>query len=135
MLSSEGGLPISLKIFKSLLAFRIRVALPYVHHVHLEGGFSMKSMSRGLGLILVMALLPAFSLASSAVDAGSVSDGPQQWAAAPYWSPPSVRAGGRDALFITSPKPLPFIALEPCRVADTRVSQGFLFPYGAPWLF
>lgn len=94
----------------------------------------MKSMSRGLGLILVMALLPAFSLASSAVDA--VSDGPQQWAAAPYWSPPSVRAGGRNALYVTPSiaKPLPFVALAPCRVADTRTTSTFTGAYGSPWI-
>ncbi|HEV2062954.1 MAG TPA: hypothetical protein VGS00_00200 [Thermoanaerobaculia bacterium] len=98
-------------------------------------------MTKGLGLILAMALLPAFSLASSPVDA--LSDGPQNWSAPPYWSPPAVSPGEqseRSALaaerqaLVTSPVPLPFVALTPCRIIDTRSGSGFLGGYGPPSL-
>jgi hypothetical protein len=82
-----------------------------------------------LGLILAVALLPSFSLASSPVDA--LPDIPQNWAAPPYWTPPAVSpesadqsgrsapAAGRQAL-VTSPVPLPFVAITPCRQYDSR---------------
>ena len=96
----------------------------------------------GLGLVLAVALLPAITLASSAEDV--VSDGLQNWAAPPYWSSPvasagedSVRGapgGGRRAL-VSSPRPLPYVALTPCRLVDTRaplfpapLGGGFLAP-------
>src|SRR5450759_4451654 len=93
-----------------------------------------------LGLILAMALLPAFLLASSPVDA--LSDVPQNWTAPPYWMPPAVSpesadqsgrsapATGRHAL-VASPSALPFFAVTPCRVADTR-GNGFTGAYGPP---
>jgi N-acetylneuraminic acid mutarotase len=99
----------------------------------------MKGM---LGLILAMALLPAFLLASSPVDA--VSDAPQNWTAPPYWMPPAVSPGdgdesgrsapaaGRHAL-VASPSALPFFAVTPCRVADTR-GYGFTGAYGPPFM-
>ncbi len=84
----------------------------------------MKGM---LGLILPVALLPGSALASSPVDA--LSDVPQSWSAPPYWSAPAISQGeqsgrsalasGRDTL-VTSPVPLPFVALTPCRLVDTR---------------
>jgi N-acetylneuraminic acid mutarotase len=89
----------------------------------------MKGMTKGLGLFLAMALLPAFSLASSPMDA--LSDGPQSWTAPPYWLPPAVSpenadqsgrsalASGRQAL-VMSPVPLPFVAITPCRQYDSR---------------
>jgi hypothetical protein len=86
-----------------------------------------KCMTSRLGLFLAVALLPAFSLASSPVDV--VSDGPQNWSAPPYWSPPAASPGeqgarsalatGRQAL-VTSPVPLPFVAITPCRQYDSR---------------
>ncbi len=97
----------------------------------------MKCVVRGL----ILALIPAFALASSSVD--TISDGPQGWSAPPYWSPqPEVSPGnvdqsartalaaGRQTL-ATSPLPLPFVAVAPCRMVDTRgngapLTGGFL---------
>ncbi len=85
-------------------------------------------VTKGLAVLMVMALLPALALASSAVDT-VVSDGPQAWSAPPYWSAPAIspeEQGGRNALasgrdtLVTSPVPLPFVALTPCRLVDTR---------------
>lgn len=95
---------------------------------------------KGLGLILLLALFPGFSLASSPVEA--VPDGPQTWSAPPYWSPPPASAAeeaGRHALasgrlaLSTSPVPLPFIALTPCRLVDTRAPL-FQAPLGGGFL-
>ncbi len=80
----------------------------------------------GPGLVLALALLPGFALASSALDA--VSDVPQTWSAAPYWSSAAspIRESERSALsserqaLVTSPVPLPFVAVAPCRLVDTR---------------
>jgi hypothetical protein len=100
-----------------------------------------KSMTWRLGLILAVASLPAFSLASSSVDA--VSDGPQNFTAPPYWSPPAVSlegqsgrstfAAGRRPEVVTTPTPLPFVAVAPCRLADTR-GYGFTGQYGLPFM-
>lgn len=89
-------------------------------------------ITKGFCVLLTMFLLPGFAPGSSAVEAAS--DGPQTWSAPPYWSPPAVPAAeeaGRHALasgrlaLSTSPVPLPFIALTPCRLVDTRAP---LFP-------
>ena len=51
------------------------------------------------------------------------------WAAPMSWSPP--RTSGITALSETNP--LPFIAITPCRIADTR-GAGFTGAYGPPAL-
>ena len=73
-------------------------------------------------------------------------DGPlTNWTAAPYWQPAAavrsdepavqvrasaqgIRAGAQDA----PSAPLPFIAIAPCRILDTRPYYGFPDPFGAP---
>jgi hypothetical protein len=91
------------------------------------------------------ALLPAFILAASALS----QDAPPlvNWAAPPYWLP-ATTAGlpstghsipaeaalavpGRETLALPSP-PLPFVAITPCRLADTRATSGFPAGYGPP---
>ena len=59
------------------------------------------------------------------------TDAIQNWSAPPYWTPPAVSLGdadqsgrsapaaGRQAL-VTSPVPLPFVAIAPCRQYDSR---------------
>src|SRR5450756_879620 len=59
------------------------------------------------------------------------TDAIQNWTAPPYWIPPAVSPGnadqsgrsapatGRQAL-VTSPVPLPFVAMAPCRQYDSR---------------
>src|SRR5450756_1962204 len=59
------------------------------------------------------------------------TDAIQNWTAPPYWIPPAVSPGnadqsgrsapatGRQAL-VTSPVPLPFVAITPCRQYDSR---------------
>jgi hypothetical protein len=55
------------------------------------------------------------------------------WAAPPNWTPPAVRApgGARTQAVSAASAPLPFIAISPCRVADTR-GNGFTGQYGPP---
>jgi hypothetical protein len=48
------------------------------------------------------------------------TDAIQNWTAPPYWTPPAAAPGsGRQAL-VTSPVPLPFVAITPCRQYDSR---------------
>lgn len=63
------------------------------------------------------------------------------WAAAPYWqaearSDQTGARGSLEALAVTpiDPGPLPFVAISPCRVADTRAGFGFSGAYGPPSL-
>ena len=51
------------------------------------------------------------------------------WTAPPYWRPVSAQTHGRAAL--AAPTPLPFVAIAPCRVVDTRGGSGL---YGGPIL-
>ena len=67
------------------------------------------------------------------------------WAAPPYWMPQQVApqraseprgrealATGRQALDAGASTPMPFVAVTPCRVADTRAGSGFTGDYGQP---
>lgn len=61
------------------------------------------------------------------------------WVAAPYWQPDMQTdlARERDSLGTLAvtpidPGPLPFVALSPCRVVDTRAGSGFSGSYGPP---
>ena len=91
------------------------------------------------GASIVSALLLSGSLA--AVEADSPPAG--NWPAPPYWTrtetAPQQEPGretvgsGRPAL-VASPAALPFFAVTPCRVADTRAGSGFTGAYGQPAL-
>lgn len=98
----------------------------------------MKISNAGLCFVLTVSLLPAATFAASPVD--TFSDGLQGWTAPAYWSPAAGPAGqqgahaapssGRQAL-AASPVPLPFVAVAPCRLVDTRgngapLTGGFL---------
>jgi Chaperone of endosialidase len=76
-------------------------------------------------------LLSLFGVFGVAVAGGQelVQEAIQNWSAPATWSPP--RAHGLTTLSSTSP--LPFIAVTPCRVADTR-GNGFGGAYGPPAL-
>src|SRR6185369_12153578 len=63
------------------------------------------------------------------------ADAIANWPAPAFWTPPAVRAprGARTDAVSPALPPLPFIALDPCRVADTR-GNGFTGAYGPPSL-
>jgi hypothetical protein len=75
------------------------------------------------------------------IAASDVNDIPiAQWPAPPTWQPqPSPAAanarpaGGRTSLAVLTPA-LPFFAVTPCRLADTRVGFGFSGAFGPPAL-
>src|SRR5512144_2089268 len=64
------------------------------------------------------------------------------WPAPPFWQSPASGADAKDSderttgiprvrTLAIAPSPLPFIAITPCRVADTR-GNGFTGAYGPP---
>jgi microcystin-dependent protein len=61
------------------------------------------------------------------------TDAIQNWSAPPFWMPAKVETdavahSGRQALALPS-SPMPFVAINPCRVLDTRNATG---SYGGP---
>lgn len=61
------------------------------------------------------------------------------WQAPLYWQAGTARPGRvmslrPEASVPSGANPLVFVAMTPCRVADTRASQGFPSPFGAPTL-
>jgi hypothetical protein len=76
--------------------------------------------------------------APAAAESGSEKSVIKTWSAPPFWSPNDETprrgavAAGRQRLAVGSPVPLPFIALSPCRLVDTRgnapLTGGFLPP-------
>jgi N-acetylneuraminic acid mutarotase len=61
------------------------------------------------------------------------TDAIQNWSAPPFWMPAKVETdavahSGRQALALPS-SPMPFVAINPCRVLDTRNANG---SYGGP---
>ena len=60
---------------------------------------------------------------------------PANWAAPPLWSPPAAqregasveetaRAAPHGEQALTATSPMPFVAINPCRMLDTRVTGG-----------
>ena len=69
----------------------------------------------------------------------------RNWPAPLYWQPPAATAEGiheggrhmedvRPKAGVTPPTPAIFVAVTPCRVADTRSTQGFTGVWGPPAL-
>lgn len=95
-------------------------------------------MSRMLGSLAALALaFLSAGLASDQAprgDQGDVQIG--NWPAPPYWTPqasvPASRGIHAEAVAAVS-TPLPFFAITPCRLADTR-GNGFVGAYGPPAL-
>ena len=54
----------------------------------------------------------------------------KHWPAPLYWQPQTAQATAADPPV----NPLVLVAMTPCRVVDTRASQGFPAPFGAPSL-
>jgi Chaperone of endosialidase len=54
----------------------------------------------------------------------------KHWPSPLYWQPQNAQATAADP----PPNPLVLVAMTPCRVVDTRASQGFPAPFGAPSL-
>jgi hypothetical protein len=78
-----------------------------------------KSKASLLGLMAI--LVAGFALGGQAIP---------NWSAPATWRP--TAAGGLHTLTDVT-NPIPFIAITPCRVADTR-GNGFVAPYGPPSL-
>ncbi len=74
--------------------------------------------------VLTTSVLFAFALTSAhaarAVDASE--QGPSTWSAPAFFAPPAAAhsAGGRQSLAAGPGVPLPFVAVTPCRLVDTR---------------
>jgi len=90
-------------------------------------------------------LLAALLVAIPAAQAADLLDqGPSNWSTPPFWASPAPgvaefagpdasprAAGGRQSLAAASPSALPFVAVSPCRLVDTRgngapLTGGFL---------
>jgi len=82
-----------------------------------------------------LALVLALPIAMLGQDAGNQTI--QNWSAPPYWQP---KAAGHTAGLATKSEavadvnaaPVPFVAISPCRLADTRAENGYPDPYGPP---
>lgn len=58
----------------------------------------------------------------------------RNWPAPLYWQAGTTPSERASATLPANATPLVFVAMTPCRVADTRTSQGFAAPFGAPSL-
>jgi hypothetical protein len=86
------------------------------------------------------------TVAMCALAASAPAESIRNWIAAPYWAAPARESATEDgwsvaiasrtrtpAAALVSSIPLPFIALTPCRLVDTR-GNGFAGPFGPPSL-
>ena len=86
-------------------------------------------MKRNLKWVLVPLVLVALAVPSLADEDVEIANR----AAPATWVPAGTQNNARSAL--TAPAvPLPFVAIAPCRVADTRPFGGFTGAYGPPML-
>ena len=73
--------------------------------------------------------LPMILLTAGALGGGGIPN----WPAPSTWTPP--RGGGSGGVrLLAETNPLPFLAVTPCRGADTRAGAGFAGQYGPPSL-
>jgi hypothetical protein len=84
---------------------------------------------RFLGVLPLLFVSGTSSPLLEIADADSIAN----WPAPAFWTPPAARAPREARTDAVNPAlpPLPFIALNPCRVADTR-GNGFTGGYGPP---
>jgi len=89
----------------------------------------MSGGNRFVGTIVAFVFSSGVALAQESI---------ANWPAPPYWSPPVSRpvkdaGSGHQTMAVTAlpTPPLPFIAVTPCRVIDTRNANG---PFGGPAL-
>jgi hypothetical protein len=89
-------------------------------------------MVRGIRFLGVLPLLFISGNAPAPLEIAD-ADAIANWPAPAFWTPPAARAprGARTDAVNPALPPLPFIALNPCRVADTR-GNGFTGAYGPP---
>jgi Chaperone of endosialidase len=97
---------------------------------------SMTSRPPVSGVVQAILVLALAAGQSAAGEEGRVSA--ESWNAPPYWTPPALAPRGHDTLaagrqsLAAGPTALPFIALPPCRLVDTRgnapLTGGFLPP-------
>src|SRR5206468_1170424 len=86
-------------------------------------------------VIRFLGVLPLLFVSSNAPQPLEIADADAiaNWPAPAFWTPPAVRAprGARTDAVSPALPPLPFIALNPCRAADTR-GNGFTGAFGPP---
>ena len=88
-------------------------------------------------VIRFLGILPLLFLSGPSSPRLAIPEGEAipNWPAPPYWRPTAVHTAGQvhiNAVTAAS-APLPFVALPPCRIADTR-GNGFMGQYGPPSL-
>lgn len=92
--------------------------------------------------VIAATLLFSVSVARAQESPSVLSAKTRNWPAPPLWSPPaqpvSVQEPEADVtrhrVGVLSTSPLPFIAITPCRLVDTRPGSGFAGAYGPPAL-
>src|SRR5258706_14007929 len=97
----------------------------------------MRRVIRCFGLVSGFLSLAEFALGQTIPEARQVPDAQPiaNWPAPLLWTSPAARAPeeAHTEAATTASAPLPFIAITPCRVADTR-GNGFTGAYGPPAL-
>ena len=97
----------------------------------------MRRAVRLFGFVWILLLLAGRAPGQATPEVRQVSEAQQivNWPAPLLWAPAGARSpeGVRTEAATTASAPLPFIAITPCRVADTR-GNGFTGAYGPPAL-
>lgn len=97
----------------------------------------MKIRAGGLSAIVVVIGLAPTGVGAMPPDAADREVLQKNWAAPPFWLPeagPVPKEAGREVNAATLPSaPLPFVAIAPCRLIDTR-GYGFSGAWGPPSL-
>src|SRR5258706_3408910 len=95
----------------------------------------MGACTRAVGFVIVSLAFAGLAHGRQITEAREIVEAApvNNWAAPLLWTPPATRAPGQARAESTSVAsgPLPFIAVTPCRVADTR-GNGFTGAFGPP---
>jgi hypothetical protein len=94
--------------------------------------------------VVTVAIAVVCSLVAAGAEEVLPVESISNWTAPPYWSPSSGKCArpaseglgtlGAQAVEVIPSPPMPFVAINPCRIADTRAGQGFSGQAGPPAL-
>src|SRR5262245_44499781 len=101
-------------------------------HITTKSRKESMNVRNGALTVFLLVVIPVSGMAQFQTDIAPL----RQWQAPLFWQPTPAESqpfAAADQVNATTPaNSLVFVGMTPCRVVDTRASQGFPSPFGTP---